>query len=227
MRKAKSLIRHSWIAIALLLTGCASHLPEPETAPGKPEWAPPEIDYSLPEASNGSLYRQGYMLTLFKDKRAFREGDILTVSLDEKTYSSKKADTKTSKDSSMSIGAQGSSGNSSFAGSGGADTGRSFNGTGSSTQQNQLTGSITVTVAKVLPNGALLIRGEKWLRLNQGDEYLRLLGLIRTDDIGTDNTISSQRIADARIIYGGQGAISDSNQMGWASRYFNSPWFPL
>ncbi len=64
-------------------------------------------------------------------------------------------------------------------------------------------------------------------RLNQGDEYLRLLGLIRTDDIGNDNTISSQRIADARIIYGGQGAITDSNRMGWASRYFNSPWFPL
>lgn len=220
-------MRYLWMAFVLLLSGCAAHIPEADTAPGKPEWAPPEIDYSLPDATNGSLYRQGYMLTLFKDKRAFREGDILTVSLDEKTYSSKRADTKTNKESSMSGGAQGNAGSRSFAGGAGADAGRSFNGTGSSTQQNQLTGSITVTVAKVLPNGALLIRGEKWLRLNQGDEYLRLLGLIRSDDIGNDNTISSQRIADARIIYGGQGAISDSNRMGWASRYFNSPWFPL
>ncbi|MDO6679630.1 MULTISPECIES: flagellar basal body L-ring protein FlgH [unclassified Shewanella] len=220
-------MRHCWIAIALLLSGCASHFPEPETAPGKPEWAPPEIDYSLPEASNGSVYRQGYMLTLFKDKRAFREGDILTVSLEEKTYSSKKADTSTSKASSGGLSLGASNGSSSISGDGSVDSGRSFNGTGSSTQQNQLTGSITVTVAKVLPNGALLIRGEKWLRLNQGDEFLRLLGLIRTEDIGNDNTISSQRIADARIIYGGQGAISDSNQMGWASRYFSSPWFPL
>ncbi|MCL1050883.1 flagellar basal body L-ring protein FlgH [Shewanella abyssi] len=215
------------LALILLLSGCMAHIPEPDTAPGKPEWAPPEIDYSLPDAENGSAYRPGFMLTLFKDKRAFREGDILTVALDEKTYSSKRADTKTNKVSGMSIDGQGSTDNTSVSGSGEANMGRTFNGTGSSTQQNQLTGSITVTVAKVLPNGALLIRGEKWLRLNQGDEYLRLLGLIRTDDIGNDNTISSQRIADARIIYGGQGAISDSNRMGWASRYFNSPWFPL
>ena len=215
------------IAMLVLLSGCVAHFPEPDTQPGKPEWAPPEIDYSLPDAKDGSVYRPGFMLTLFKDKRAFREGDILTVALDEKTYSSKRADTKTNKASGLSIDGQGTTGSNSVAGSGEANMGRTFNGTGSSTQQNQLSGSITVTVAKVLPNGALLIRGEKWLRLNQGDEYLRLLGLIRTDDIGNDNTISSQRIADARIIYGGQGAISDSNRMGWASRYFNSPWFPL
>ena len=73
----------------------------------------------------------------------------------------------------------------------------------------------------------MVIRGEKWLHLSQGDEYLRLLGLIRTDDIDNTNTISSQRIADARIIYGGQGVIADSNAMGWAAQYFNSPWFPL
>ncbi|GIU18445.1 flagellar L-ring protein 2 [Shewanella sp. c952] len=215
------------IAMLVLLSGCVAHFPEPDTQPGKPEWAPPEIDYSLPDAKDGSVYRPGFMLTLFKDKRAFREGDILTVALDEKTYSSKRADTKTNKASGLSIDGQGTTGSNNVSGSGEANMGRTFNGTGSSTQQNQLSGSITVTVAKVLPNGALLIRGEKWLRLNQGDEYLRLLGLIRTDDIGNDNTISSQRIADARIIYGGQGAISDSNRMGWASRYFNSPWFPL
>jgi len=220
-------MRHLWIGMLLLLSGCAAHFPEAETKPGQPEWAPPEIDYSLPEAKDGSAYRQGYMLTLFKDKRAFREGDILTVALDEKTYSSKRADTKANKEQDLSIGAQASTGDSNYSGAGDASMGRGFKGSGSSTQQNQLSGSITVTVAKVLPNGALLIRGEKWLRLNQGDEYLRLLGLIRTDDIGNDNTISSQRIADARIIYGGQGAIADSNAMGWASRYFNSPWFPL
>ncbi|GIU14724.1 MULTISPECIES: flagellar basal body L-ring protein FlgH [unclassified Shewanella] len=216
-----------WIGLVLLLSGCISHIPELDTKPGKPEWAPPEIDYSLPDAKDGSVYRPGFMLTLFKDKRAFREGDILTVALDEKTYSSKSADTKTNKNTGLSLDGQGTTGSNSIAGSGEANLGSSFSGTGSSTQQNQLSGSITVTVAKVLPNGALLIRGEKWLRLNQGDEYLRLLGLIRTDDIGNDNTISSQRIADARIIYGGQGAITDSNRMGWASRYFNSPWFPL
>ncbi|MDB2386946.1 flagellar basal body L-ring protein FlgH [Shewanella sp.] len=222
-------MRQLWtgVGLAMLLSGCISHFPDHNTKPGKAEWAPPEIDYSLPDAKDGSVYRPGFMLTLFKDKRAFREGDILTVALDEKTYSSKSADTKTNKANGLTLDGQSDIDGSGAAVGGQANVGRSFNGTGSSTQQNQLSGSITVTVAKVLPNGALLIRGEKWLRLNQGDEYLRLLGLIRTDDIGNDNTISSQRIADARIIYGGQGAISDSNQMGWVSRYFNSPWFPL
>lgn len=222
-------MRHLWITILLLLSGCISHFPEAETKPGQPEWAPPDIDYSLPDAKDGSAYRQGYMLTLFKDKRAFREGDILTVALDEKTYSSKRADTKANKAQNLALGLAAVIGDDGFNGSSSADgsLNQGFKGSGSSTQQNQLSGSITVTVSKVLPNGTLLIRGEKWLRLNQGDEYLRLLGLIRTDDIGNDNTISSQRIADARIIYGGQGAIADSNAMGWASRYFNSPWFPL
>lgn len=213
--------------LLMILGGCASHLPEPEQKPGTQEWAPPSIDYTLPEAKDGSVYRPGYMLTLFKDKRAFREGDILTVNLEEKTYSSKRANTQTSKTQDMSMGIQGSSDGGSLAASGDGNISRGFNGAGSTTQQNQLTGSITVTVAKVMPNGVLLIRGEKWLRLTQGDEYLRLLGLIRAEDIDNDNTISSQRIADARIIYGGQGAIADSNAMGWAARYFNSPWFPL
>ncbi|WP_028108955.1 flagellar basal body L-ring protein FlgH [Ferrimonas futtsuensis] len=219
----------AWIALfVLFLGGCASHFPAPAPVPDTPTWAPPTVDYSLPAAKDGSLYRPGYMLTLFKDKRAFREGDILTVNLDERTQASKKADTSTRKSTNLS--GQGdlalSNGNS-YATSGSLGTGHQYSGNGSSSQQNQLTGSITVTVAKVLPNGVLLIRGEKWLRLNQGDEYLRLVGLVRTDDIDNGNTLSSQRIADARIIYGGKGAIADSNSMGWASRYFNSPWFPM
>ncbi|BDM62717.1 flagellar L-ring protein 2 [Shewanella sp. NFH-SH190041] len=211
----------------LLLGGCVSHFPAAEQKPGTKTWAPPKINYDLPDPKDGSAYRPGYMLTLFKDKRAYREGDILTVSLDEKTYSSKKANTQTSKNQDLSMGITGSSDGGSLSIDGKGKFGRGFNGGGSTMQQNQLTGSITVTVAKVLPNGVLVIRGEKWLRLSQGDEYLRLLGLVRTDDIDNDNTISSQRIADARIIYGGQGAIADSNAMGWAARYFNSPWFPL
>ncbi|TKB47797.1 flagellar basal body L-ring protein FlgH [Ferrimonas sediminicola] len=218
-----------WIALfALLLGGCASHFPEPAPQPDTAQWAPPTVDYSLPAATDGSLYRPGYMLTLFKDKRAFREGDILTVTLDERTQASKKADTTTRKSSNLSgQGDLSLASGKSYATSGSLGTGHQYSGNGSSSQQNQLTGSITVTVAKVLPNGVLLIRGEKWLRLNQGDEYLRLVGLVRTDDIDNGNTLSSQRIADARIIYGGKGAIADSNSMGWASRYFNSPWFPM
>ena len=220
-------MRFIFVVIFLFLSGCASPFPDAPKKPDTKKWAPPVVNYDLPKSQDGSLYHPGYMFTLFKDKRAYRMGDILTVSLDEKTYSSKQANTRTNKANDIGLGISLAAKALDFSTDNKAKVGRSFNGSGSSTQQNQLSGSITVTVSKVLPNGVLLIRGEKWLHLSQGDEYLRLVGLIRTDDIDNTNSISSQRIADARIIYGGQGVIADSNKMGWASHYFNSPWFPL
>jgi len=102
---------------------------------------------------------------------------------------------------------------------------RAFDGKASSDQSNSLSGSISVTVSEVLPNGILRIQGEKWLRLNQGDEYIRLTGLVRPQDIGTDNTIPSSKVADARIAYGGTGDFDDVNRQGWLSRFFNSEWW--
>lgn len=84
-----------------------------------------------------------------------------------------------------------------------------------------------MTVHQVLPNGTLLIKGEKALRLNQGDEYIRLVGLVRMDDINRANQVSSQNVANARISYAGRGVLSDSNSAGWLTRFFTSPLFPL
>ena len=78
-----------------------------------------------------------------------------------------------------------------------------------------------------MPNGVLRVRGEKWLKLNQGDEYIRLSGLARVDDIDGSNRISSQRLGDARITYSGRGTLADANEAGWLSRFFNSSWFPI
>ena len=88
-----------------------------------------------------------------------------------------------------------------------------------SLQSNSLSGNITVTVTEVLPNGLLVLRGEKWLRLNQGDEYIRLTGLAREEDVSSDNSIVSTKLADARISYSGTGALASSNRQGWASRF--------
>ena len=82
-----------------------------------------------------------------------------------------------------------------------------------------------MTIAEVLPNGSFVVRGEKWMKLNQGDEYIRIAGLIRPMDISADNTIDSTRIANARITYGGKGTMADSNRMGWLARFFVSPIF--
>ncbi|MCV5919962.1 flagellar basal body L-ring protein FlgH, partial [Escherichia coli] len=75
----------------------------------------------------------------------------------------------------------------------------------SAKQSNSISGYITVEVIEVLANGNLVIRGEKWMTLNTGDEYIRLSGTIRPDDINFDNTIASNRVSNARIQYSGTG----------------------
>ena len=101
-----------------------------------------------------------------------------------------------------------------------------LDGTGNSAQSNRLQGSVTVTVIQRLPNGNLVVQGQKNMRLNQGDEMVQIQGIVRPADIGTDNTIASSKVADARIAFGGRGAIAQSNSMGWLGRFFNSPVFP-
>ena len=102
-----------------------------------------------------------------------------------------------------------------------------FEAEASSNQSNRLSGSIAVQVARVFPNGNLLIQGEKWIRINQGDEYIRLRGVIRPEDLSPTNTIPSTLVADARISYGGTGALNQSNTPGWLTRFFMSPLMPF
>ncbi|KIF51669.1 flagellar basal body L-ring protein FlgH [Vibrio owensii] len=217
----------SWAVAVVLLVGCAGRQefipPEPNTE----EYAPPVLDYTLPEAKSGSLYRHQYTMTLFQDRRAYRVGDVLTVQLSEETESSKKAGTQLGKSSTVDF-ATPTIGTKTIDELGvSIDGSRNFDGSASSSQGNKLQGAITVTVHEVLPNGVLRISGEKWLRLNQGDEFIRLTGIVRVDDINRSNQVSSQRIADARITYAGRGALADSNAAGWLTQFFNSPWVPF
>ncbi|WP_061009680.1 flagellar basal body L-ring protein FlgH [Vibrio sp. CUB2] len=217
----------SWAVAVVFLVGCAGRQefipPEPNTE----EYAPPVLDYTLPEAKSGSLYRHQYTMTLFQDRRAYRVGDVLTVQLSEETESSKKAGTQFGKSSTVDF-ATPTIGTKTIDELGvSIDGSRNFDGSASSSQGNKLQGAITVTVHEVLPNGVLRISGEKWLRLNQGDEFIRLTGIVRVDDINRSNQVSSQRIADARITYAGRGALADSNAAGWLTQFFNSPWVPF
>ena len=99
-----------------------------------------------------------------------------------------------------------------------AGTTRSFSGSGNAAQSNSLTGFLTVMVTRVFDNGNMEIAGQKKLRLNNGDEYVRLTGLIRPEDITANNVVLSNRIADAEIIYVGAGELADSSRQGWLSR---------
>lgn len=219
------------LSSALLLAGCASvsapSLIDDRPSPDDDVYAPPALDYSLPDAGSGSVYRDGYIWTLFQDRRAYRVGDILTVSLDEDTRSSKQADTNFGKNSSAGMSGGYDSGGSTGGLSGNLSGDRDFRGSSASSQRNSLSGSITVMVHEVMPNGVVRIKGEKWIRLNQGDEFIRLNGLVRVDDINNGNQISSQRVADARITYSQSGVLADANEAGWLTKLFVNPLFPF
>ena len=212
--------------LALFLSGCES--PALLVKKDDAAYAPPE-DIVVPETQvrGGGLYNGNYNWSLTQDRRAYRVGDILTVKLDESTQASKQARTNFGKKNDVSLGIPEAFGHSIDKLSGSIDGNRNFNGNATSQQQNSLRGAMPVAVYKVLPNGVLAIRGEKWLTLNQGDEYMRVTGLVRAEDIERDNSVSSQRIANARISYAGRGALSDANAAGWLTRFFNHPLFPI
>jgi flagellar L-ring protein precursor FlgH len=229
MRSALRLAAVGLVMLAgLALSGCGAiqQALGPAPRPGASD-APPPLATAAPRRGQaGGVFVSETAWSLTSDSPPFRAGDVVTVTLDETTQASKKADTSFGKQSSgsvqpsilagkslktdISIGAQ-----------------RDFAGTSSSTQQNTLQGAITVIVQEVLPNGLLRVSGEKTLFLNQGEEFVRLSGYLRASDIDADNRISSQRVANARIAYSGQGALADSNNAGWLTRFFTSPWMPL
>ena len=104
------------------------------------------------------------------------------------------------------------------------ETNQEFGGKGNSSQSNRLEGNITVTVAEVYPNGNLFVRGEKWLTLNQGEEFVQISGIVRPVDISADNSVPSFKVADARITYSGKGTLADANQPGLLARIFMKFW---
>jgi flagellar L-ring protein precursor FlgH len=231
------------LIVTALLGGCAGvqHRPDPDFAATYPEPAP-----AAPAPASGGIYQAGYQpgntLYLFEDVKPRRAGDVLTVVLVEETSASKAAKTTTNKKNSTDIANPTLLGSpmqfntpnflplESHTGNGlgtSLEAERDFSGAGNSSQSNSLTGRVTVTVAQVLPNGNLMVRGEKWLKLNQGEEYVQISGIVRPADIRPDNTVLSTQVADARIAYTGKGAINDANVMGWLARFFASAIFPF
>jgi len=219
---------------AAVLSGCVAPPPKPDD----PYYAPVLPRTPLPTAqNNGSIYQAGFETNFYNDRKAFRVGDMITITLNERTQASKNASSQMQKDSSAEIGLTsllggGVSMNNPLTGNSmnlntGYNATRETEGEAEAGQSNSLTGSITVTVAEVLPNGILSVRGEKWMTLNTGDELVRIAGLVRSDDIGTDNTVASTRIADARITYSGTGAFANASQPGWLDRFFMSPMWPF
>jgi flagellar L-ring protein precursor FlgH len=181
--------------------------------------------------TDGAIYQAGQQIELFADLKARRVGDVLTIRLTEVTNASKSAVTKTTKTTTVNNTGPTILGRTITAGGvpiftttlAGAD---SFDGEGSSTQGNTLAGSLTVTVMEVQSNGNLVVQGDKTLKLNQGDEFVHVSGVVRVADIQADNTVTSDRVSGAHISYSGKGVINSANTMGWLARFFNSAFAP-
>lgn len=207
----------------LLLAACTTVPPtnvhQPMTA--RPQHRPEALAASL--ASTGSIYQAGASRTLFEDRRARYVGDTITVTITENTSAATKSNTAVSKTGSISaaagpiIGLPGKS----FQGMElKGSSSNVANGKGDAAANNVFTGTIAVTVIEVLPNGNLLVSGEKQVAIGHGQEYIRLSGVVNPYFINAANTVASSQIADARIEYKESGTISEAQVMGWLARFF-------
>lgn len=214
--------RASMGLLALLLAGCETLATGPKVEPEEPLVTMPVVR----RGQSGGVFSPEHSSTLTADSRAIRAGDVLTVVLQETTQANRRSGTTQGKNSSAAIASPVLL-NQTIKSQIGTDAQRSFDASNTATQQNTLQGAITVVVHEVLPNGLLHIRGEKSLTLNNGEEFVRVSGYARVADIDTDNRLSSQRIANSRITYSGRGALGDTQQPGWLTRFFNSPLMPF
>jgi len=204
----------------LLAVGCAQ-IPRKPIVQEEPMTAP-----VLPPAqANGSIYQttQGFQ-PLFEDRRPRMVGDILTITLNEKANASKNSASSANRDgtSDLSLDVKSSKaglfGNASTSANAQGTT--DFSGKGASNANNSFTGTITVTVMEVWPNGNLRVRGEKQIAINQGTEFIRFSGVVNPRTITQQNTVSSTLVGEARIEYVGDGYINEAQTMGWLQRFF-------
>lgn len=221
-------LRNYLILVALLsvMTGCAikpsTSLHQPVAMHPAPHVASIDHDGSIfQQTSNSSLAGNRY-IPLFEDRRARGVGDTIIVTLNERTNASKQSGSNVDRTGSLGMSIP------SFLGLPSsvlenaeveASTTNTFDGGGASSSNNDFTGTITVTVIEVLPNGNLLVSGEKLIGINQGQEFIRLSGIINPINI-MSNTVSSVQVADARIEYRANGYIDEAQTMGWLSRFF-------
>ena len=211
---------HSIVA-TVLLAGCITTTPS--TSVHQPMTARP-VAATPPSLMNGTIYQASYgYRPLFEDRRARNVGDTLTINIVENTSADKKSNTTTNRSSDNNFAVPNVSGlpGKSFLGAGlAATTDIKFSGDGETASNNVFTGTITVTVIDVYPNGNLLVSGEKQVGINHASEFIRFSGVVNPNNITSVNSVNSVQVADARVEYRGSGQIENAQNIGWLSRFF-------
>jgi flagellar L-ring protein precursor FlgH len=172
------------------------------------------IVYAVMSAPVGNLY---------SDHRAVRNDDILTVMIIESAKAGSESNTKTSKENSIGASADGGSGALKFLPAFGANGSSKvgFDGSGGTSREGSLVATISARVTKVLDNGNLTIEGSKVVEINQEKEIIKLTGIVRPQDILTNNIVYSSSIADAQITYTGKGSVNTGQRPGVLARFLN------
>jgi flagellar L-ring protein precursor FlgH len=199
----------------------------PPTSVMQPMTVRPQVA-AVPQAAGGSIYQASYQPAaayrpLFEDRRARNVGDTITVNIIESNAANKKSDSSAKRASDNNFGVTNVTGlpGKSFLGAGlAANSDFQFSGEGAAASNNVFTGTITVTVTDVLPNGNLVVSGEKQVGIGPGSEFIRLSGVVNPVYITGGNSVNSVQIADARIEYRANGQIENAQNMGWLSRFF-------
>lgn len=212
------------LILIFVVSGCAI---KPSTTIHQPATTRPIPQSAAAELSGGifqtvSSAPANRYTPLFEDRRARGLGDTIIVTLNERTNASKSSGSNVDRSGNIDFSVptivglplgflRGTTVE--------ADSNNTFDGSGASSSNNDFTGTISVTVIEVMPNGNLLVSGEKLIGINQGQEFIRLSGIVNPINV-INNTISSVQVADARIEYRANGYIDEAQTMGWLSRFF-------
>lgn len=222
--------------VCLLLSGCIYQHSEVK-GPTFDE----QVEAPKPTYANGSIW-QASSGSLAEDLKARRKGDLLTIVINEQASASKEANTSTGRNASMSAGIPNLMGletrgvaavpsplqewfnNLNLDKLVSASTSSDFKGSGATSRKENLSGTITVKVMDVLPNGNLLVEGRRNIKVNNEDQVMVLNGTVRSRDVSPDNTVNSVYVADAKISYSGTGVISDRQKPGWMMNLLDYLW---
>jgi flagellar L-ring protein precursor FlgH len=207
-------------AALLVLSGCASVTPT--SIVDAPRTARPLTSEQMQvRPTSGAIYQGGNFRPIFEDRRARQVGDVLTLVITERTTANKAGTNSANKTSAVSIGLpkplQGTFGNPLA-----INNENSFSGADNQTASNAFTGTMGVTVVEVLPNGNLIVAGEKQIAMNKGVEFIRFSGMVNPDNIATGNTVASTAVADARVEYRTSSQVDRAEVASMVSRFFQS-----
>ncbi len=218
------------LPLALLTSLAACSVIPPQPLSHSPGFEPvyPSTTSAAAAPATGGIYVSQQSDSWFGRGRRFRVGDVITVLLNEQTQAARTQNSNLSRESSNDAlpGLQTLANNMGGALQGANMAGAKISnkGVGEADQRASLSGSVAVSVVDILPNGNLVLRGEKQLALSEGTEVIQVAGIIRPDDISPNNTVQSRRLAHAQIAYRGQGDLAAATRPGWGTSALMKLW---